>query len=58
MRLRIPVNTCKSEYTIKITDIFIIMTIMKTIKKAQRISMIFPEHKKVLWAHVIPRALI
>lgn len=47
MRLRIPVNTCKSEYTIKITDIFIIMTIMKTVKKAQRISMIFPEHKEL-----------
>ena len=45
MRSRIPVNTCKSEYTVKITGIFIVMRIMKTIKKAQRVSVIFPEHR-------------
>lgn len=47
MRSKIPVNTCKSEYTVKIAGVFIIMTIMKTIKKAQRISMIFPEHREL-----------
>ena len=48
MRSRIPVNTCKSEYTVKITGIFIVMRIMKTIKKAQRVSVIFPEHRELM----------
>lgn len=47
MRSRIPVNTCKSEYTVKITGIFIVMRIIKTIKKAQRVSVIFPEHREL-----------